>query len=286
LVGLATGYDSNVFASPFGIPPVDSGTKKASLSETLQLGLGYASSAAKTTQVVPSYRGTMNYNANAEARAGQFITHDLSVYLNFDPLAAIAFGLKVEGAWNLAYSDDTQRYSSYSLGGSVGPYLRRRIAAGWALGIDAFFEPQKIYADAVESPDNQRSGWAGTARLGFDSTETTGVWVPHLAVVGSYDHTSGSSFRSKNFTLELADTIFPSSSSSITLSASLGVSTYDSRPGPVRTDKLVSIGLTAIQQLGQGFQLLGTLGYTKNDSNIADYLYSRTVGSFAVMYLF
>jgi len=288
-LSLVSAYDSNVFSSPALDVLPTTGSGQGSAVQTIQWQLGYATAPMKPVQVLPSYRGSFNYNFNQDTKTGQFLAHHLSVYLNVRPLAAFSYGLKTEGIFILQYGNDASgagKFAPYSLVGSLGPYLRIRVGPYWTSEVHAYFQPQKYYVDSGVAPALFRTGWAQSARVSIKRDLRRSFWNVGSALSANYQRTDGEEFRSKGGTLELNDTIYFSKDVYSTLTGGFSLVDYASRPNGGRTDKILSARLSTVFVIHRDFRLLSDLLYIHQNSNIDGYTYSRYIASLGLTYLF
>jgi len=285
-VGLVTGYDSNVLSIPNGSVSGAGGASPASFVETLLFAVSYATSPIKTYQLVPSYRGSINYNFNHDTDSGEFFSNDVTVFITRDALAPTNYGLKLEGTGTLQYQTAVGNFDGYLLGGSFGPFLKYAISPGWALGADVFFQPQKYYLDPTFSPTLRQSGWDQLLRAYFASTGHNQFWNPGVSVTADYNSTAGEEYRGTRLVLQIADTLYLSSKTIAAASLSIGAATYPVRLAGARNDQNLALTLTGGHRLTHALSLIATVQFLDNFSSVATYRYTRLMASIGANYAF
>lgn len=290
-VGLTSGYDSNVLAIPTGsTASPDTGAGASSAQEILNFGLTYATSPVGKFQVVPSYKGSFNYNLNPNTKNAQFFTNDATIYLTKDPLSLTNWGFKVEGTGVMQYQLDptsgSGKYGPYTLGGSFGPYAKFELTPSWVAGVDVYFQPSKYYLDSGLSSSLQRSGWDQLLRVFFTRADIRTYWNPGVAVTADYTRTAGEEFRSGRLAIDFANTFY--FTRKLVAAAGVGAAGawYDARPSGPRHDQIATVTLSGGYRFTRDLSVLLTLQYLNEFSNVSAYRYNRTIASAGATYLF
>jgi hypothetical protein len=267
------------------------GTSQASVKEILRLGLGYASSALNSIQIVPSYQGALNYDFNQATQAGEFFTHDLEVYFTKDSLASTSWGLKLDALGIFQYQTDptsgTGAYAPYSIAGMGGPYFRTEVLPKVLLIGEVSGGELKNFTDPNVSPQFQRSGPQEEARLSLRQDTRFQSWNPGAALTLDAAQPTGSEFKYWGLTLQLNDRMFPTPKTTIGFSTDLGMAAYTWRQGTPRYDEILSALVNVIHSFSGNWSLIGSLQGIENLSNIRDtYQYTRFVIAAGIGYTF
>jgi tetratricopeptide (TPR) repeat protein len=288
-VTLVTGYDSNVLSVPSAQSASGTGTGQGSVKETLQAGLGYMTSPMNTYQWVPSYRASYNYNFNRDVRNGEFLTHDVSLYVTRNPLSASHWGLKLGGNFTFQnqVSPDTDSGSlkPYSLQASVGPYIRRELARKVLLGIEVYATPGKNYLDDEVPETYARSGFGLTSRVSLRNDTGATWWNPGVSVGYDLNGTKGEEYNSKGLIFGVTNAMNLSDATRFGFTADFSPISYSKRLGESRSDKMLALDLNVNQKLGERTSLVGDVQFINNTSNLVDiYQYKRLVVSAGLGY--
>ena len=287
-IALLSGYDSNVLSVPSDATSYFA-SGAGSIKETLQLGFGYATAPLNSVQIVPSYKGGFNYNLNSDTRSGEFMLHDLSVYMTKNPLARTSYGLKFQATHNsqaqVDYTTQKSSLQGYSLSGSVGPYFRHDLSKKLQFFGETYFQPQKYLQESTGYQDTNRSGRQFLTHVGLKNDNGNLFWNPGATLNVDINHTEGVEFRYNGFGITLTDNIRWSELTKTLVSLDYNHLSYPSRPTTARTDNVISIDFSTTYQWKKKISLLGDVQYTHNGSNITDsYLFNRTVISLGISY--
>ncbi|HUP56472.1 MAG TPA: hypothetical protein VM598_03400 [Bdellovibrionota bacterium] len=288
-VTLVTGYDSNVLSVPSAQSTTGTGSGQGSVKETLQAGLGYMTSPMNTYQWVPSYRASYNYNFNREVRNGEFLTHDVSIYVTRNALSASHWGLKFAGGFTFQnqVSPDTDSGSlkPYSLQASVGPYIRREVARKVVLGAEVYAQPGKNYLDDEVPETYARSGFGLTSKVFLRNDTGATWWNPGISAGYDINSTKGEEYNSKGFILGVTNAMNLSDATRLGFSADFSPVGYSKRLGESRSDKMLALDLNVNQKLSERTSLVGDVQFINNSSNLTDiYQYKRLVVSAGLGY--
>jgi len=277
-IALLTGYDSNVLALPDTLTGA-SASGKATPKETAQLGLGYASSALRSYQVIPSYRLNYNYNTNKDSRTGEYLIQTLSTYITRHPLDTTTYGLKIEATHtfqnNVDATTDSSTYRPLSLNFSVGPSVRKQLKPNLIAGAEFLFEPQHYYTDDQQATNTKLSGTQIQLRgyLQFDRAHR--YWNPSVGLDLLKNDTDGLDYASKVIALSFANAFYLDKTK---LNATLDISLnkFDDRTSGARKDQMYSFGLSGSHPLNDRLSFIADGHYIINNSNIVDtYQYKR-----------
>jgi tetratricopeptide (TPR) repeat protein len=285
-VSLLSSYDSNVLSVPTS--GVNASAAQAqgygSAGGTLKVGLGYSSPPLDTVQFIPSYQGSINFESNSRTDNGEFILHDLALYLNRHPYATTSYGFKIEGLSYFQYeasaSTGPGKFGPYSLGGSFGPYWRTEIRPKVLLGFESFFEPVRNFLDPAFSPPARLSGWDALVRSYLRQDSHGAFWNPGAAVTLMWTRTEGTEYQSAAATLGLSDLMYPSDRFTIANELDIGYAHFPNRPEQARTDENFNFQIRPNWRLSRSVLLIGEVQYIVNVSNIKDaYQYNRMIVS-------
>lgn len=288
--GLMTGYDSNVLSVPTGTTSGSSIPSASSVVETLNYGIIYATSPSSEFQFVPSYRGSFNYNFNADTRNAQFLMNDVRVNITRYTLERTSYGLKLGGVMGFQYQVDPDtnngQLGAFSLQGSFGPYLKTPLTDEWTLTADLYFQPKRMYLDDSFSTTLRESGWEQYARAAVVATNTTTYWNPGISVTGWWTQTSGEEFRGRKVSLDFGNTFYFSRNWIAGVSAGINAAWYPDRLNGIRRDQGITGIASTGYQLTDEFNILASLSYTGNFSNVSAYRYNRFIAAVGGNYAF
>lgn len=287
--GLLTAYDSNVLSTADSA--IGAGGKApGSLEQLLQYGIAYVTSPLSSWQVVPSYRGNLNYTMNQATKAGEFFSHDVSVFVTKGPLDPTRYGVKLEAIGMLQYQTDATsgkgKFGAYNLTGSVGPYVKTDLDRHWTLGADLFFQPQKWYLDQYQADTARKSGWDQLARVYVALNEPGSLWNPAVYLTADYTQTTGSEFQSRRVELAFADTLYFSQRLVASAVLSLAGASFPNRPGSPRSDQTFGLSTSGGYRLSDGLTALASIQYLQNFSSVSTYRFQRVFTSLGVNYVF
>ncbi len=277
-IGLVSSYDTNVFSDATDTS-ASGGTKKASLKESLQASLGYASPLVDEWQFVLSYRGNGNKNFNAETLDAQFLQNDLALNLTHAPLESSYLGLKVGTAYLFQYVSASGNWEPYELQLIAGPYWRTQFSNGWAIGGQANLNRRSLYQDSALDAIYHRSANEIEIKLNTQQDNHAKFFNPTLELTGMLRPTEGTEYRSKFVQLELSNNSYLTSGIQILLSASGGKTIYDAREDGTRSDMTLTGRFALSIRLLKSLQWVNDVQVIKNSSNVALYDYARNVFS-------
>jgi tetratricopeptide (TPR) repeat protein len=283
-VSLLSSYDSNVLSVPTS--GVNASAAQAagfgSGGETLKIGLGYSSPPLDSVQFIPSYQGSINLETNSSTSNGEFILHDLALFLNRHPYASTSYGFKLEGIsyfqYEAAASTGPGKFGPYSTGGSFGPYWRTEIRPKVLLGFESFFEPVHNFLDPAFNAPARLSGWDALLRSYLRRDSHGAFWNPGASLTLMWTETTGTEYQSESAMLGLTDLMYPSDRFTIANELDIGYSHFPNRPVQVRTDENFNLQIKPSLRLSRSFLLIGELEYIVNLSTIKDaYQYNRAI---------
>ena len=288
--GLMTGYDSNVLSVPTGTASGSSIPSASSVVETLNYGIIYATSPSDQFQFVPSYRGSFNYNFNSDTRNAQFLMNDIRVNITRYTLERTSYGLKLGGVMGFQYQVDPDtnngQLGAFSLQGSFGPYIKTPLTDEWTLTGDLYFQPKRMYLDDSFSTTLRESGWEQYARASIIATNTTTYWNPGVSVTGWWTQTSGEEFRGRKVALDFGNTMYFSRHWIAGMTVGINAAWYPDRLNGIRRDQGITGIASTGYQLTDEFNILASLSYTGNFSNVSAYRYNRLIAAVGGNYAF
>ncbi len=288
--GLMTGYDSNVLSVPTGSSSGSSIPSASSMVETLNYGIIYATSPGDEYQFVPSYRGSFNYNFNTDTRNAQFLLNDFRVNITRNALEPTSYGLKVGGVMGFQYQVDPDtnngQLGAFSLQGSVGPYLKTPLTDEWTFTGDLYFQPKKMFLDDSFSATLRESGWEQYARASVIATNTTTYWNPGISLTGYWTQTNGEEFRGRRIAIDFGNTVYFNRHWIAGVSAGIGAAWYPDRLNGIRRDQGINVIASSGYQLTDEFNILATVSYVDNFSNVSAYRFNRVIAALGGNYAF
>jgi Tfp pilus assembly protein PilF len=275
-VALLSSYDSNVLSVPSssGIAGIGTASGYGSLKGVLKAALGYSSPPLDRVQLVPSYKASLNLNANATTRSGQFIVHELNLYLNHAPYASTSYGGKIGATGLFQYQADpttgSGSFGPYSLQGSFGPYFRREVLSHRLLTVEALFEPRRNYLDPAFSPSARKSGQETRIQVGLESTRVNSWWSPSIFWGVEIDSTSGSEYRSRGTHVEIQNSVRLGRALELGTSAQAGLASFPDRPGHARFDHYGTLDASLTLSLTRRTSILLDGQYQLNLSTVPE----------------
>jgi len=284
-VGLITSYDTNVFSDANNVA-LSGGSKKASLKETLQASIGYASPLASEWQTVFNYRGNGNKNFNAESADGQFVQNELNFYLNNTPLEETAFGIKLGGQHLFQYASASSKFEPYQLQLSAGPYLRLQLAKTLALNVQGNFYYRNVAVDSALDAQFHRSGTEEEIKVMLQRDTHHIYFNPSFEITASLRGTKGTEFQSKFFQGELSNTAYFTNAIQGVLGVSYAKSMFDARPDGSRSDGTLNFRLGISIRLLKSLYWINDAQLSSNASNVDTYAYSRNLFSSGINFSF
>jgi len=271
-VGLSTGYDSNVLFMP-NVGDSNNTSTTASAKQSANWRLRYGSNPTKPWQYLGSYQGSINYNYNREAEAGQFIVQELSNFLTRGSLKTNQYGFKLGATGIFQYQTDA--YKPFSLTGSIGPFAKMKLNDGWTVGVEAFFQPVRNYLDPSLSTSIRRSGWEQVLRGYLASRTNTPYWTPSIFLTGTLLRPSGSDFSGTRLNLDFANSMYLASNFFLAQTFGVSATRYPNRTTGERNDQGFSVGLSSGYQISQAFALIAQVDYGQNFSSDTNFRYRR-----------
>ncbi len=288
--GLMSGYDSNVLSVPSGTTTGSSTPSASSFVETLNYGIIYATSPGDEFQFVPSYRGSFNYNLNADTRNAQFLLNDFRLNITRNALESTSYGFKLGAIVGFQYQVDPAtnngRLGAYSLQGSLGPYLKTALNNDWTLTTELFFQPKKMYLDDSFSATLRESGLEQYLKATVATSKMTAYWNPGISLSGIWTQTTGEEFRGRRVALDFGNTFNFSPNLIAGLSTGLTATWYPDRLNGIRRDQCVNIVASGGYRLTDEFNVLASLSYVSNFSNVSAYRFNRMVAAIGGNYAF
>jgi|GEM_PF-5496209 len=285
-VGLVTGYDSNVLLNP----AVDTGaTGQGTPMTTFRYSLGYQAEFLGI-QFMPMWQGSINYNFNSGAKAGQFFINDLNLWANRTS-GHWRYGMRAGASIVLrnfvATGSTTGNLRKQSISPTFGPNVRYEWGEKTAIGSEVVVALNTFYNEESLSSELLKTGWETRWRNYYQSLDKTGWWNPTAEISLQYQYTNGIEFRSIGARTSLSTVRYWNDHWSSTLRAGLGYITYPSRSAGARNDIEINAGLGAGYELASNIRLSGDFTYLNNLSNVTDiYKYNRWVASVAGDYTF
>ena len=265
---------------------------KATVKNTVLVGMGYASSSLLPFQFVPSYKGALNYNLNKDARASQFMSNVASLYVTRAPLARFSYGLKLEGSVNfkndVAPATQTVTYRTYSRGASFGPYFRFEAARRLLFSLELTIDPIHYDQDSTDSTsDLKRSGTGKDLRVSVQNDQGARLFnltaSIHLASSGA----SGREYDSNEIGFSFSNLLRLSDKLEISPGLNYAQSNYSKRQLGTRRDRLLDLQAIGTYKLLPKWTILGNLDYASNASNVEEtYSYNRFAMGTGLTYSF
>lgn len=284
-VGLITSYDTNVFSDATTVV-ASGGSKKASLKETLQANLGYASPLLDEWQIVLSYRGSGNKNFNADTADAQFVQNEINLNLNHAPLEASSFGLKLSGMYLFQFRAASSGFEPYLAQGTAGPYWRFQFGNGWAFGGQANYYYRNQYQDSSLSETVHRSGGELEAKVSVAQNTHARLFNPMLELSVNKRDTKGTEYQSLSYGAELSNTSYVASSVQLLLALAYAKAAFNVRPDGPRADGTVTARAAVTVSLLKSLQWINDVQVISNTSNVELYAYTRNVISTGLSYSF
>lgn len=277
--GLTSSYDSNILSLP-SVTSDTLPTGRASLKNSLSLGMGYLTGPLTTFQWTPSYRLSMNLNTNEEAKGGEFLSHIASLYATLHPLNEFSIGLKLEGTGTFQnQADESSRFDFRPLSWmlATGPYAKWEFSPRMTLGAEAFFNPQLITSDDPSDTSTARSGQNFQGRVFYQWDRIDRWFNPTLSGNASYNNTLGSSFRAITYGAAVSNLFYWTTDLRGSLSVDYSNTSFPSRELEAeRVDQMINIGLSASYRLTRSFSITTDARWTTNLSTIPDtYAFDR-----------
>lgn len=278
-------YDSNALSIPTSVSSSSQTTGSSTLTEALSLGVGYLTPSLSAIQLVPSYRGGINYNTNRDTRSAEFASNTLSLYVTVNPLAATSGGLRLEGSFlfrdEVDTATDSGKFKKYSSGGVVAPFLKTELSRKVQVGGEVSLEPTKYYQDEFVATDSKRSGSVVSGSVFVQNEQGSRFWNPYLSFKYTQDRAEGREYKAKSWKVSVSDTFHLNSRLDLTPAVAYAKAAYAERPSGARDDSTLDLQAQGVYRWKPRLSLLASLGYTKNGSNIpATYEYNRFVVSF------
>lgn len=283
-VTLMAGYDTNVLAVPDSTPE-NSATGKKSVTQNLSVSTGYMSSPVRDWQLVPSYRISIPYHDNRDARSAEFVSQHLGAYVNREPLAAVNYGVKL-GA-NHTFQNVTVgenrgvKYEPYSLSGELGAFFRYAPSARRTVGAELEWDPIRNYTDPTTTAANRRSGSSSSLRVYLQEDGRSPWWSPTYAATLKVNAVSGRDQSLISYGISLSNPMkLPGSAGSLSASVDLSSLDYDDRTTYPRQDTMLNLSLAWSRGLTDRLTGLASVTHTRNASGPGDtardlYQYSR-----------
>jgi tetratricopeptide (TPR) repeat protein len=278
-VSFLTAYDNNVPLLPPTInsPQVVGG--KRTLKQVLTGAAGATTSPSKTVQVTAAYRGYFNWNDNPDARTFDFFGNAPAVFVTINPSKRLSPGLALQGAYtlqNLAGPGEIFKYTSLSLTGDLGPFVRYELMPLLSLQLDGSYRPKKYYNDPDQGND-RRSGSGYFARLSAQYTSPKAWLNPGVNVNYEKDNTLGLNWRFTAWSFGFSNTAKLGERDTLVATFDATFSKFSQRV-PIRTDTYLTPQLTWTHSMNQHLGMLAQATYwSLSSSDAALFSYNRAV---------
>ncbi len=288
-IALALGYDSNVQALPDqaeGVLNINQDTFKT----LVQAGIGRMSSPTENFQWIPSYRVSYNKNFNSDTREGEFLTQELSLFLNHRPLDPSTYGFKIDLGHTFQNQFDTNASSSstfrqFSATSELEAYYRFKWGKRVGVNLSAGAGPQLFFGDLLFARNERRTGlgWSATSQFTLTSQ---GKWVnPALTLGLSGIDTDQTDFQSMTRAVLLQNGLLFSDRTKGFVSLGVSETDFKYRLDGERKDRNFTLGLQILHQLGPRWSLTADGSVSRNISTVSDtYQYFRWTMSTGVSY--
>ena len=288
-IALAVGYDSNVQALPDqteGVLNINQDTFKA----LVQAGIGRMSSPTENYQWIPSYRMSYNKNFNSDTREGEFLTQELSLFLNHRPLDPSNYGFKIDLGHTFQNQFDTNSSSSstfrqFSATSELEAYYRFKWGKRVGVNLSAGAGPQLFFGDLLYARNERRTGLGWSTSSQFTLT-SQGKWInPGLILGLSGIQTGKTDFESMTRAVLLQNGLLFSDRTKGSVSLGVSETDFNHRQGGKRKDRNFTLGLQMIHLLGSRWSLTADGSVARNISSVSDtYQYFRWTMSTGVSY--
>lgn len=281
-ISIATAYDSNVQALPDqaeGVLNINKDTFKT----LVQAGIGRMTSPTENFQWIPSYRMSYNKNLNSDTREGEFLTQEISLFLNRRPLAASNYGFKIDLSHTFQNQFDTNSTSSstfrqFSASSELEAYYRfkwgKRVGVNLSFGIG----PQLFFGDLRFDRNERRTGLG--MNLGSQFTfGSFGKWLnPNIALLMSGinarnrigDRLEATDFYSETTAIAFQNALLISDSWKGLLSMGVSTTEFNFRKDGKRLDRNYSLGFQLQRILSPKWSVSADASVSRNISNITD----------------
>lgn len=288
-IALALGYDSNVQALPDqaeGVLNINQDTFKT----LVQAGIGRMSSPTENFQWIPSYRVSYNKNFNSDTREGEFLTQELSLFLNHRPLDPSTYGFKIDLGHTFQNQFDTNSTESstfrqFSATSELEAYYRFKWGKRVGVNLSAGAGPQLFFGDLLFARNERRTGlgWSATSQFTLTSQ---GKWVnPALTLGLSGIDTDQTDFQSMTRAVLLQNGLLFSDRTKGFVSLGVSETDFKYRLDGERKDRNFTLGLQILHQLGPRWSLTADGSVSRNISTVSDtYQYFRWTMSTGVSY--
>jgi len=287
-IGTFLGYDSNVLSVPTSAV-VDEGANASSPFGALRYAAGYVSSPVKDWQWQAAYNGSVNYELNGAAKAGQFLTNNINLQLIRDPLPWNNKGLQLSASGIMQSRENDAgelRFHPYHLRARLGPFARWRMGRDWVLGTGFFPSVTKHYLDDGKVDDQKKSGWDVTLAAFLASIRLQKYWNPTLSLGLGSNQSSGKEFKDASAEISLGNIIYFSHQFAVLMTIDTTFRYFYSRPEQLRMDQTPNFSASGIYMLDPTVSFFGQIKYTQNLSNISTYRYRRLFTTAGVNFTF
>lgn len=288
-ISIATAYDSNVQALPDqaeGVLNINKDTFKA----LVQAGIGRMGSPTENFQWIPSYRMSYNKNFNSDTREGEFLTQELSLFLNHRPLEASNYGFKIDLAHTFQNQFDTNSTSSstfrqFSATSELEAYFRFKWGKQVSVNLIAGAGPQLFFGDMLFARNDRRTGLGWSAASQFALT-SQGKWVnPGLTLGLSGIDTRQTDFQSATSAIMLQNALLFTDRTKGLVTMGVSETIFEYRQDGRRKDDNFTLGVQVIHQLGPRWSFTADGSISRNISTVSDtYQYFRWTMSTGVNY--
>jgi TolA-binding protein len=284
-IAAVTSYDSNVLLNAI----VNIGASgNPTLMETIRYGIGYDLPLGDHS-LTTALRGSINYNFNPAARAGQFFVNDATLAYTFNSKRAFSYGLRT-GATYIFRNDTSQSTEGalkpQSLGIPIAPFVRRNWTQ-WRWTAEVSVTPQQFFTDVGLDASLAKTGFEWHLRNQIQFLSNSRFFNPSLDLDLLVLKTNGTEYRNEGLVIGLNNAFIFSNAAVLTVRASAGYQEYRDRPTGGRYDVPLSLGGQFDYQAWKNLHLVAELNYMNNLSNVTDiYRYVRLVGGVGLDYRF
>jgi tetratricopeptide (TPR) repeat protein len=267
-ITVLSSYDSNVRSLPSSLPD-EFATGKGSARQNMQLGIGYSSSPLGWIQVVPSYRSSLNYNFNKEAREAEYFSNILALNLNRNALQPSYYGLRLEGSYSFQNVSDIAdkksnriEFEPFSYGALIEPYFSHEVIRKLHLGGALSINPQNNLA----TPG--RSGTEIFLRTSLRWDAGSQFWNPSLGLVAGRRAAEEERYQMSQLSLNLANSLYLTERMWINLSGIFAYHGYDEVAADGRKDLNYNFRAGVVRRFKSSFSFLADTSYILNRSSL------------------
>jgi tetratricopeptide (TPR) repeat protein len=288
-IAIATAYDSNVQALPDqaeGVLNINQDTFKT----LVQAGIGRMSSPTENFQWIPSYRMAYNKNFNSDTREGEFLSQELSLFLNHRPLDPSNYGFKIDLGHTFQNqfdrdNTDNSTFRQFSATSELEAYYRFKWGKSLGINLSAAAGPQLFFGDMLLPRNERRTGLGWNLASQF-TLSSRGKWLNPAMILGLSGIDSGETdFHSATSAILIQNGLLFSDRTRGFLSVGVSDTRFKYRQGGERSDQNFSLGLQLNHQLGPRWSVTADGSISRNISSVSDtYQYFRWTMSTGVNY--